>query len=684
MTATEASKIRRYKASLLGLWNMLHDSSLNMEHQFSNEELFSITPEHVHRYLCTKAYNKEEPNFEVDKPTHGRSSSLEFAKKAISFFMPNRLLHWNEQTRQGNPTKSSMVNNLIKRVKKDEVRKQGKASNARRAMKMNEFVFMINGFRSMPVATSRYTIAAYFIFQFHMVARLDDIMNFKVEDVTPNPDYPGTLKSKMCWSKNVMEEREAPDQIILAAQDPNFCAILALAVHLDNGIRVGKIKDDGTMFGINKSVASGALMKQIKRDDFPLYDNLPLGTHSVRKFPSTYARRNGCNRDDVDVRGRWKRMKRTVDTYIDVELPYPDAKVASALCVGGPIKYEFRKNTGLTDRWILENVGSTIATIFPDNVAIVLGKALLWGFFDEEFSKTFIDQGYVNRVKQECIRASSHVVNDNLQFLNPIKKVPLIVTGNDDALVITEFDSYDDDNNNDNSEGADGEDGNNANRRRVAVGHGVHRSNNDDNDQIKVLVSSVNSLRRQNDDLKNELIIFKESTTSMMKQMNTSIKRLSMLPVSRVMGVGRHSVTHSASSVTQYLTAGGNGITGVGAHGLSGTNNIVEANDGRGYATTLTKCPKTLYVLWQEYEFGVGGRRPARLFNATERGRVKFNYSLRKGFWQLMDRMIRNGHTFNGAIDKIYSVYDRSRSVTEILRQIRKDAKTGGHPQLAY
>ena len=165
----------------------------------------------------------------------------------------------------------------------------------------------------------------------------------------------------------------------------------------------------------------------------------------------------------------------------------------------------------------------------------------------------------------------------------------------------------------------------------------------------------------------------------MMKQMNTSIKRLSMLPVSRVMGVGRHSVTHSASSVTQYLTAGGNG------NGSSGTtNNIVEANDGRGYASTLTKCPKTLYVLWQEYEFGVGGRRPARLFNATERGRVKFNYSLRKGFWQLMDRMIQNGHTLNGAIDKMYSVYDCSRSVTEILRKIRKGAKTGGHPQLAY
>ena len=58
-----------------------------------------------------------------------------------------------------------------------------------------------------------------------------------------------------------------------------------------------------------------------------------IGTHSLRKYPSTHARRNGCSRDDIDFRGRWKRHTKQVGTYIDVDLPYPDAKVAAALPV---------------------------------------------------------------------------------------------------------------------------------------------------------------------------------------------------------------------------------------------------------------------------------------------------------------------------------------------------------------
>ena len=104
------------------------------------------------------------------------------------------------------------------------------------------------------------------------------------------------------------------------------------------------------LFGINKKVSSDWLGRIISRDDFPLFDELPLGTHSIRKFPSMYARCSSCSKDDVEVRGRWKRMKRMVDNYIDVELPYPDAKVASILAVGGPIKYELREGSGLTDQ----------------------------------------------------------------------------------------------------------------------------------------------------------------------------------------------------------------------------------------------------------------------------------------------------------------------------------------------
>ena len=38
----------------------------------------------------------------------------------------------------------------------------------------------------------------------------------------------------------------------------------------------------------------------------------------------------------------------------------------------------------------------------------------------------------------------------------------------------------------------------------------------------------------------------------------------------------------------------------------------------------LTKCPKTLYDLWKEYEFGFRGCKPANDWTAAEQGRDKF------------------------------------------------------------
>jgi hypothetical protein len=43
--------------------------------------------------------------------------------------------------------------------------------------------------------------------------------------------------------------------------------------------------------------------------------------------------------------------------------------------------------------------------------------------------------------------------------------------------------------------------------------------------------------------------------------------------------------------------------------------------------------------------------------------------------------MVRAGYTSGTTIDKIYSVYS-GMNTTKILQQIRKDAKTGGNPQL--
>ena len=298
-------------------------------------------------------------------------------------------------------------------------------------------------------------------------------------------------------------------------------------------------------------------------------------------------------------------MKRMVDTYIDVELPYPDAKVASILAVGGPIKYELREGSGLTEQRILENVGNGIATICPDAIAITLGKVLLWGIFDEGIS-SILDQRLVESVKQDVCQFCSLV-----DGVNPVKKVGLLITGSDNALVITQLDDeeYDEDGVDENGNVTGGQ------ARRVAQFRG---NDNGVGNKARALTSTVNALCRQNEDLKNELVIFKEANSAMMKQMNDSIKRLTMLPISRVI-TSRGSVGSIGSNSGGHVNEVG---TGVGAG--DGTNSGIVGGSVNTYHTTLSKCPKSLYVLWQEYEFGIGGRKPAKLFSAMERGKVKY------------------------------------------------------------
>ncbi len=66
--------------------------------------------------------------------------------------------------------------------------------------------------------------------------------------------------------------------------------------------------------------------------------------------------------------------------YDDVELPYPDAKVAEKLCGGGPCFYVL--DPGLTatmmNTFVLSRVVPNIRKRLPESACLVLGKALLW------------------------------------------------------------------------------------------------------------------------------------------------------------------------------------------------------------------------------------------------------------------------------------------------------------------
>jgi len=621
---------KNYKPYLNRCMNLVRDTDHPKTYEYSDEELYTLRPEEIVQFFGIIAYGNEHPNLQTDNPTNGRSSTLEYAKKAISYYMPNRNMVWNDRTKEGNPTKSDVLNDFIKVVKKKEVRKEGKTSQAKRPMDITEYRQLIDKIRNGDLS-KKYALAAYFIFQFHMIARVDDVMHFSQEDLTPNLEYDFTLKSKMKWSKNILDESRTSDQIVIGAADPTFCAILALAVHLEVGIGNGDLEKDGVLMGISKTIATNAFKGIIDADDF---ERVPLagllGSHSTRKFASTHARRNGCSRDDVDLRGRWKGNKKIVDLYIDNVLPYPDGKVAGSLCVGGPIKYELKEGSRITENFLLTNVAPHIASFFPKSMAITFAKALLWGIFDDSFSE-HLPNAIVGNV-----RSSVRQLMDEGQR-NPVKKIPIIISGEEATLMLTEVNVDDDE---------DG--GGNGGSIRVGSDAGTAA-------QVQILVSTVRTLTRQNDELKTELQVFKNTCNTLLEQVNSNLRRIAMIPGAR--------------------QARGHDRSGGNENGGNATRGTIP------FALTLVRNPKSLHVLWQEYEFGVGGRKPAREFSSKERGAVKFSYSLRKYFWELVDKMINKGYTHASAIDRIYSLYGTKTSTTKVLQNIRRDSKIG-HPLL--
>jgi hypothetical protein len=62
-----------------------------------------------------------------------------FWKKAWSYFMLNQITPWNEISHVGNPTCSTVVNKIIKAMKKMEAARLGRPSQARWAFQPMEF-----------------------------------------------------------------------------------------------------------------------------------------------------------------------------------------------------------------------------------------------------------------------------------------------------------------------------------------------------------------------------------------------------------------------------------------------------------------------------------------------------------------------------------------------------------------
>ncbi len=599
------------------------------------EVLLSITAIDITKYFNKYTYNNEIP-LPAEKPTK-RSSTLFFMKKAISYFMPRRTQPWDPIQCVGNPTKSSEVNEMIKRVKIFEVRREGVESSARRPFENSEFLSLLcvnlkGGLNDRQEEVS-YLCHALWCWQYQLIARLDDMTNLKLSEIKPNIHHPFALSIQMVWSKNIHEERDAVNQIILGSMDYCMCPLIAMGMYFAVHLSMHRNKShDGYVFSlgggnngcnvISKDCVRNRLNLCLAASDFAnVNQTSKLGSHSIRKAAATYARRCNVTKDNVEGRGRWKTdsKKKASTVYMDLFQPFPDALVASTLCgVGGCCKYIVQDEHNNDN--FLRAVVPGLFDYIDHSIARVLTAALLWFATTETPTAWNLPHQIHKHINDLCQNES-----------NIVRRVPVIVGGEGDRLVFYE-------NDHDTS-------GN------QVICNGSDRSTEQSRRVIE-LQFEIRSLKRRVEDLhkisSEQLDISLSNVRSEMGKIRRGIDRLGMM----------RRVTPDEF--------GGNGCQApMNAQSERAATVVKNA--------TLSRRPNDLYTLWKEYHEGLDGSKSARSFTPRERGQCKQQFYFRNIFWSLVEDLIRRGDTFQVAIDRIYNIYGCNKSVTSIIREIKKD-----------
>ena len=652
----------RYYNILANMMEYLNNRTYPDDKVFTAQELGAVTPEDIHRWMCFKVYGTPTPA--QDAQPQLRSTTVSYWKKAISYFMPDHA-SWNDAVRAGNPTKAKLINRLHKAVIKAETRGIGQPTRANRPFTSGEFVQIIDlmGNYSGASVVDRKKFQAWLKLQYHIIGRADDISHLKKNVLEPSTQFPGRLTVKMRWSKNVQDERDCPKQIIMGAMNSKYCVELALALYLEKWIGDGDGAVSQWVFANGRSTAQDETDIQDKdainiKNQFSRFlgkavlSNVEfnqevagnLGTHSIRKIATTVVRQRGCTKDDADYRGRWKMSKRMQDNYTDVQLLWPDVLAGSKLCQGGVAKYKLKEGIGITDHWLATEICPNIAGSFDNTVAAILAKPLVWACYEPSTIEEVPVDLYA-RVTTKIGALNLESVNFEAGE-NPIKKVEIIPSQTDGNVDMDEIPADDD------------EEVLNAADALVAVagggggGGGGFRRDREMRARVYAKVRTISE----------RVVAMQHHEVTEFADMKRRMKKLERMI---------HAISVSPARVVGAAT------TRRGTPIRIGT--APPPDDPR--PATLSRAPRTLHALWDEWMNGIGGRKPARLFTLRERGACKHLYSKRRKFWSCVERMLDGGTTLLVAIRRIYGVYGYL-SVTDILKKLGRDESNGGHARL--
>ncbi|KAL7540543.1 hypothetical protein ACHAWF_008540 [Thalassiosira exigua] len=669
---TKTSKV--YQGNLSKFMSWFHEANpaYKKDEEFTREELLEIKPSAVHDYFALNMFGKTD--YEEDEPVKEggwRWNTLDFQKKSFSYFMPNKKPEWCEG--RGNPTKAEVVHKLMRHVKKLEVRGLGAPSRAKRPMSREEFVTELELLKKQPDWNHRVKYVTMCLWQYHLIGRADDTCHFEVDDPKGHV-YDFALQTKVRWSKNVLEERGCPDQILLGANSPIWCILIHLGVYMESYLQShpnAKLlftEKSGMNAADNLKATWSSRLRKVVWSKAEFEDVAPegddssgIGTHSTRKFSTDFAANCGCSTKEVEIRGRWKHSRgNVVFVYIDVKKKYEDAKVAGVLCVGGPIKYELKDEvaSSISLQWIYDNVVPSIRHRYPRDSRLCcnLGLAMLYACLCED-EELVIPEHIRTRVKTAYEALG-------LSETQPVKKVHLCIIRVEDQLHIEPVTT----------------DVVVVGAAENATGGGIGANN------AATHAMHANTLQA--------LLIGQRRSETMMSQYHMA-NQASIFELRNWTGSQLRAINNNLRAFGGTIP-GGFAIQRQRHHEeLRGNNprSLVILGDANGHIletpiqpARLCDRPSSLMMLWQEYKVGVNGNKPAEQFTRAEKADrtngTRQKYHDRRNIWKLIEKLVKDGFTAEVAINKIHQVYGYNTSITKIIKGIVADKKRGGHPNL--
>jgi hypothetical protein len=222
-----------------------------------------------------------------------------------------------------------------------------------------------------------------------------------------------------------------------------------------------------------------------------------------------------------------------------------------------------KQGSGVTDDWLWQYVVPNIllSQRIHESVALVLALPILWAAFDNEM-ENYMPASLRNRIctAYEYIRQLD------------IKKVMLVVTGQEHEVHIDQL--FDEEAGNVNN----GQGNNNTNQGQ---GRAITRQ------EFQALYAQGLAARHDLMKFQEDFQHFQQQSTQQFGIVNANLRRIAMQPIHRP-----RAVNNAGQAVPAPVVG----------------------------SATLSPNPRTLHLLWHEYEFGISGRKPAKNFTEQERG----------------------------------------------------------------